>query len=112
MARESLTKWVMAVLPDFLPISVSDAKDDLPRGVAAATEFQRLFGLRQGKNHLNERPELAVVNDLSDVSEPPAVGLDADHRGAHALFPGEVLPRLLRQRHENPAFLEHFERSL
>ena len=27
-------------------------------------------------------------------------------------FPGEVLPRLLRQRHENPAFLEDSERSL
>jgi hypothetical protein len=28
-----------------------------------------------------------------------------------ALFLGEVLTRLLRQRHENPAFLEHSERS-
>ena len=92
-----------------VPISVSDGKDDLPAGVPAATEFQRLFGLRQGKNYLNERPELAVVNDLCDLSEPLAVGLDADPRGAHALFPGEVLPRLLRQRHENPAFLEDAE---
>ena len=40
-----------------------------------------------------------------------AVGPDTDHRGAHAAFPGEVLPRLLRQRHENPAFLEDSERS-
>src|SRR5260221_14479161 len=93
------------------PHDNSDGQDDLARGVSAATQFQRLFGLLKGKNCLNEGPEFAVVDDFSDVGEPPAIGLDADYRGAHALFPGEVLPRLLRQRHENPPFLKHSERS-
>ena len=89
----------------------SDGQDDLPRDVSAATEFQCLFGLLKWKNRLNEGAELAVVDDLSDVGEAPAVGPDTNHRGAHAAFPGEVLPWLLRQRHENPAFLEDAERS-
>src|SRR3984893_8537630 len=93
------------------PHNHSDGQDDLPRGVSAATQFQRLFGLLKGKNCLNEGPELAVVDELSDVGESPAIGFDADHCGAHTLFPGEVLQRLLRQRHEDPAFLEHSERS-
>src|SRR5260370_65469 len=79
--------------------------------VSVATEFQRIFGLLKLKNRLNEGSELAVVDDLSDVGEATAVGPDTNHRGAHAAFPGEVLPRLLRQRHENPTFLEDSERS-
>jgi len=49
---------------------------------------------------MNEGVELAVVDELSDVSEALAVRLDADHRGAHAVLPGEVLLWFLRQRHE------------
>jgi hypothetical protein len=37
--------------------------------VSAATEFQCLLGLLKWKNHLNEGPELAVVDDLSDGGE-------------------------------------------
>jgi hypothetical protein len=93
-------------------VNRSDGQDDLPRDVSAATEFQCLFGLLKWKNRLKEGSELPVVDDLSDVGEAPAVGPDTNHRGAHAAFPGEVLPWLLRQRHENTAFLEDAEGSL
>jgi hypothetical protein len=43
------------------PQNHSDGQDDLSRGVSAATQ------------------------QLSDVGEPPAIGFDADHRGAHTL---------------------------
>src|SRR5580704_12373328 len=79
--------------------------------MSAVTEFQCLLSLRKWKNLLNEGLELAIIDDLHNVGESPAVGLDPYHRGANALFSGEVLPRLLRQRYENPAFLEDFERS-
>ena len=77
--------------------------------MSATTEFQRLFGLLKWKDRLNEGAKLAVVDDLSDVREAPAVGLDANHSGAHAAFPGEVLPRFLRQRYEYAVFLEDSE---
>src|SRR6266850_5288827 len=66
----------------------------------------------QWKNLLNEGLQFAIVDDLSYVREAPAIRLDANHRSAHAAFPCEVLPRLLHQRHENPAFFENSERSL
>src|SRR5258706_8320314 len=65
----------------------------------------------QWKNLLNEGSQFAVVDDLSYVREALAIGLDANHRSAHAAFPCEVLPRLLQQRHENPAFFKDSERS-
>jgi hypothetical protein len=49
--------------------------------VSAATQFQCLFGLYKRENCLNEGPELAVVDELSDVGEPPAIGFDADYSG-------------------------------
>src|SRR5918999_2060799 len=90
--------------------SGSDGQYDLSRGVSAATEFERLFRLLKWKNRVNERPELAVVDELCDGGEALAVGLDADHPGAPAGFPCEVLPRLFRQRHQNAAFLKDAER--
>src|SRR4051794_34194827 len=77
----------------------------------ASAELQGLFDLRKRKNSLNNGPKLTFVDNLSNLSKPRAVGLDADHRSTHALFPREILPRLLGQRHQNSAFLEHFERS-
>src|SRR5258705_12161285 len=65
----------------------------------------------QWKNLLNEGTQFAIVDDLSYVREALAIGLDANHRGADAAFACEVLPRLLQQRHENPAFLKNSERS-
>src|SRR5882762_9842202 len=66
----------------------------------------------QWKNLMNEGPQFAIVDDLSYVREALAIRLDANHRSADAAFPCEVLPRLLQQRHENPAFFEDSERSL
>src|SRR6185295_10859900 len=68
----------------------SGDQDDLSGGVPATAEFQRLFGLRKWKNRLNERLELAFIDDLPDVRELSSVGLYADHDGAYALFPGEI----------------------
>src|SRR6267142_7093103 len=65
----------------------------------------------QWKNLLNEGSQFAIVDDLSYVRKAPAIGLDANHRRSHAAFPCEVLPRLLQQRHENPAFFKDSERS-
>src|SRR5882724_8563209 len=79
--------------------------------MSTATEFECLFGMFQWKNLLNEGLQFAIVDDLSYVREAPAIGLDANHRRSHAAFPCEVLPRLLRQRHENPAFFKNNERS-
>src|SRR5882762_3939830 len=66
----------------------------------------------QWKNLLNEGSQFAIVDDLSYLREALTIGLDANHRSAHAAFPCEVLPRLLQQRHENPAFFQDCERSL
>src|SRR5258708_24753181 len=66
----------------------------------------------QWKNLLNEGSQFAIVDHLSYLREAFAIGLDANHRSAHAAFPCEVLPRLLQQRHEDPAFLKDSERSL
>src|SRR5712671_6100876 len=66
----------------------------------------------QWKNLLNEGPQFAIVDDLSNVREALAIGLDANHRSAHAAFPREVLPRLFHQCHENPAFFKDSKRSL
>jgi hypothetical protein len=79
--------------------------------VSAATECQCLFDLLKWKYRLNEGSKLPFVDDLSDVSKAPAIGLDADHRGAHAVFLGEVLRWLLRQGYEDTALLEDSERS-
>src|SRR5258707_15605563 len=65
----------------------------------------------QWKNLLNEGSQFAIVDHLSDLREALAIGLDANHRSAHAAFPCEVLPRLLQQRHENPTFFKDSERS-
>src|SRR5438132_5342952 len=79
--------------------------------MSTATEFQCLFGMFQWKNLLNEGSQFAIVDHLSDLREALAIGLDANHRRAHAAFPCEVLPMLLQQRHENPAFFKDSERS-
>src|SRR3979490_1399321 len=65
----------------------------------------------QWKNLLNEGSRVAVLDHLSDLREALAIGLDTNHLSAHAAFPCEVLPRLLQQRHENPAFFKDSERS-
>src|ERR1700680_1434544 len=44
-----------------------NGQDDLPSGVSAATQLQRLFGLHKWKHCLNEWPELAVVDQLCDI---------------------------------------------
>src|SRR6267143_2804037 len=80
--------------------------------MSTATEFKCLFGMFQWKNLLNEGPQFVIVDHLSDLREALAIGLDTNHRSAHAAFPCEVLPRLLHQCHENPAFFENWERSL
>jgi hypothetical protein len=49
------------------PHNHSDGQDDLPRGVSAATQLHRLFGLYKGKHCLNEGVELAGVDELSNV---------------------------------------------
>src|SRR5690242_18213355 len=79
--------------------------------MSTAAELQCSFGIFQWKNLLNERSQFAIVDDLSYVREALAIGLDANHRSADAAFLCEVLPRLLQQRHENPAFLKDSERS-
>src|SRR6267142_5850255 len=79
--------------------------------MSTATEFQRLFGMVQWKNLLNKGSLFAIVDNLSYVRESPAIGLDANHRRADAAFACEVLPRLLQQCHENPAFFEDSKRS-
>src|SRR6266404_9240767 len=66
----------------------------------------------QWKNLLNEGSQFVIVDHLSYVREALAIGLDTNHRSSHAAFPCEVLPRLLQQRHENPAFFKDSERSL
>src|SRR5205807_7298983 len=65
----------------------------------------------QWKNLLNEGSQFVIVDHLSDLRQALAIGLDTNHRSAHAAFPCEVLPRLLQQRHENPALFEDSERS-
>src|SRR5260370_35614008 len=65
----------------------------------------------QWKNLLNEGLRFVIFDHLSVLREALAIGLDANHRRAHAAFPREVLPRLLQQRHENPAFFKDSERS-
>src|SRR5882724_2916257 len=79
--------------------------------MSTATEFECLFGMFQWKNLLNERSQFVIVDHLSDLREALAIGLDTNHHSAYAAFPCEVLPRLLQQRHENPAFFEDSERS-
>src|SRR5260370_38792796 len=79
--------------------------------MSSATEFECLFGMFQWKSLLNKGSQFAIVDDLSYVREAPAIGLDANHRRSHAAFPCEVLPRLLQQCHENPAFFKDSERS-
>src|SRR5258706_5787223 len=79
--------------------------------MSTATEFECLLGMFQWKTLLNEGLQFAIVDHLSDLPEALAIGLDTNHRSAHAAFPCEVLPRLLQQRHENPAFFEDSERS-
>ena len=54
---------------------------------------------------------MTVVDESSDNFKALTVRFDADHCGAHAVLQGQVLPRLLRKRHEDSAFLEHSERS-
>ncbi len=66
--------------------------------MSTATEFQSLFGMFQWKNLLNEGSQFAIVDHLSDLREALPIGLDTNHRSAHAAFPCEVLPRLLQQR--------------
>src|SRR6267142_2203043 len=78
--------------------------------MSAATEFECLFGMFQWKNLLNKGSQFAIVDHLSDLRQALAIGLDTNHRSAHAAFPREVLPRLLQQRHENPAFFKDSER--
>ncbi len=63
------------------------------------------------QNRLNDRAKLAVVDDLANFSKTPAIGLDADHRGAHAVFLSEVLRRLFGQRHQDSTFLKDSERK-
>src|SRR5258708_27240394 len=80
--------------------------------MSTATEFQCLFGMFQWKNLLNEGSQFVIVDHLSDLREALAIGLDTNHRSAHAAFPCEVLPRLLQQCQENPPFFVDTERSL
>jgi len=75
--------------------SFSDRQNDLPPGVAAATEFQRLFGLRQGNFLGKTKDENLTASEMGNSPEViikhyRALVRDADVTRYWHLAPGNV----------------------
>jgi hypothetical protein len=83
----------------------SNSQNNLSSDMSTTTELQCFLHPLKWKICLDKGSEVSILYESSNFCEPSTVGFNTDHCGTNAPVPSQVLPRLLRESHEGPAFI-------